>query len=36
MEYCESRIKALDDLREELDPSDKEIIERLLNGDNFF
>ncbi|GHV04021.1 hypothetical protein AGMMS50229_04470 [Campylobacterota bacterium] len=36
IEYCKQRISAFDDLREALDPSDKEVIERLLTGDNFF
>ena len=36
IDYCDNRINALDDLRENLDPSDKEVIERLLTGDNFF
>jgi hypothetical protein len=36
IEYCRKRISALDDLREDLDPKEKEIIERIITGDNFF
>jgi hypothetical protein len=33
IDYYTNRLRALDDLREELDPNDKEIIYKLLSGE---
>jgi hypothetical protein len=36
IEYCESRILALDDLQDALDPNDKETIEKILEDHPVF
>ncbi|MDR0747739.1 MAG: hypothetical protein LBE89_07595 [Helicobacteraceae bacterium] len=32
IDYCKNRIRAIDDLRDELGPNDKEIIYKVLSG----